>query len=113
MFLRDEPGLFAFHLGFDEAHEIGSIVVRVFLGLPLLREVLDEGRRQVQFLLPDGCPSWEAERLHIDELVGEPQRGQHQRLVQHFDRRQVLHVAQDELGDADAARSRMASRSNA
>ena len=44
------------------------------------------------------------ELRRVDELVGEAHHRQHDRVLDHFDGRQVLRVAQDELGDADAAR---------
>ena len=40
----------------------------------------------------------------VDELVGEAHHRQHDRVVDHLDRREMLRVAQDELRDADAVR---------
>ena len=54
--------------------------------------------------LPAGFRLGRFKRADLHELVGEPQRREHQRLVDDLDGGQMLHVAHDELGDPGAAR---------
>ena len=48
----------------------------------------------------------EAEVAEVGELVGKAHHRQHQRIVDGFDRGEMLRVAEDDLGDADLSRRR-------
>src|SRR5262245_37867431 len=55
-FLLDEIRGLSLHLGLDDPHEVLAVVVGVFVGIPLVSQVLDEGFSHVELFLPNGSP---------------------------------------------------------
>jgi hypothetical protein len=90
------------HARLDDAHQVLAIVVGVLLWLPFGCKAVHERLGEVQLLLADRLRGRKAERAGVDELVGEPERRQHERLADRFERGQMLDVAKHELGDANA-----------
>ena len=90
--------------GLDDLEKIPAIVVRVLFGVPLRGELLDEHSRRLQF---GGTKPLRGRKVILrrrDQLVGEPERRQYQRVVYDFERREVLTLPQHELGNADPLR---------
>ena len=96
--------MLALHLPLDDPHQVFAVLVGVLRRIPIGREAVDERLRHVELRLADALGDRELELLGVDELVGEPHHRQHDRVLDHFHRREVLRVAQDELRDADASR---------
>src|SRR5438445_12177921 len=101
---RLEGDFLAFDLALDEPHQVLAVLVGVFRRIPFGREAVYERLRHVELRLAHAVARRKVELADVDELVGESHHGQDNRVLDHFDGRKMLRIAEDELGDADAPR---------
>ena len=101
---RRQPRLLSLDARLDQLHQIVAVLVGVLGRIPLGREVLDQHLRHVELGLAHLLARRKFQLRGVDQLVGISQHRQHQRIVDHLERREVLRLANDDLGDADAAR---------
>ena len=96
----------ALHLGLDDLHQVRAVLVGELRRIPRVGEVLDERPRHLQLRLADVLGGGKVIVADVDQLLGVAHQRQHHRVVDHLERGEMLGVAQDDRGDADAARSR-------
>ena len=97
-------GLLAFHPRFDHLHEVVAVLVGVLRRIPVGRQIVDQHPGHVELCLANLLARGKLELRGIDQLIRVAQHRQHERVVDHFDRGEMLSLADDDLRDADAAR---------
>jgi hypothetical protein len=102
LFFGGQLDVLAFDLALDDLHQVVAVLIVVLARLPVGGEAVHQRFRHIELRLAYAFGRRKLEVRDVDEFVAEAHHGQHQRLVDHFDGGQVLGVAKNEGGDADA-----------